>query len=97
MMLPNLESHGITRYVLESREEAQDKTDVALALSMRAKGLCKRIDLAHLKATEDSRLWIPAQLLGAYRDMRCGVSDRATFHDAWNQISPHVNTMEIML
>lgn len=97
LMLPHLESLGVSRYVLESREGPQDKADVALLLSLRAKGMCREIEIEHLKGSNDSRLWVPDQVLGAYGDMRCGVGEGSAFRSAWNALSTRVNTMEIML
>lgn len=97
LLLPHLESLGVDRYVLESRGRAKDKDDVALLLSLRAKGMCRGIDLAHEEGYRDSRLWVPDQVLGAYGDMRSGVGVGDKFRRAWNLIAPTVNTMEIML
>lgn len=96
-MLPHLESLGVTRYILESREGSQDKSDVALLLSLCAKRMCREIEIEHLRGSSDSRLWVPDQVLGAYGDMRCGVGNGNEFRDAWNTLSPSVRTMEIML
>lgn len=97
LLLPHLESLGVTRYVLESREESQNKADVALLLSLRAKGLCRGIELEHMKGSADSRLWMPDQVLGAYGDMRCGVGAGDEFRQAWNALATNVTTMEILL
>ena len=97
ILLPHLESLGITRYVLESRGHAKDGDDVALLLSLRMKGMCGGIDLAHEEGYKDSRLWVPDQVLGAYGDMRSGVGEGDAFRKAWNLLAPNVNTMEIMI
>ena len=93
-MLASLESIGVTRYVLESRGSGRDAGDVGLLQSMRAKGMCRRIDLAHEVGSSDSRLWVPDQVLGAYGDVRSGVAKRS-LKEAWNALAPSVEAIEI--
>ena len=81
---------------MESRGAAKDKADVAFLLSLRAKGMCAGIDLAHEEGYRDSRLWVPDQVLGVYGDMRCGMASDA-LREPWNRLSPSVSTSEIWL
>lgn len=94
VMLPRLEAMGVNRYILESRESFRDRGDVGLLQSLRAKGVCGGIDLVHIQGSDDARLWIPDQVLGAYGDLRSGVA-KASLKSAWNRLSPSVNTVEI--
>lgn len=82
------------RYILEARGSERDRGDIGLLQSLRAKGVCKDIDLVHVLPSEDSRLWVPDQVLGAYGDLRSGVA-KETLRKAWKHLSPSVNTVEI--
>lgn len=93
-LLPRLESFGIDRYVLESRGDAKDKQDMLMLAALRSKGICKFIRLVHKDGREDSHLWIPDQVLGAYGDIRSGVA-KDSLRSEWNRLSSKVTTVEI--
>lgn len=95
-MLLSLEAIGVSRYVLESRGRSKDKLDVALLLSMRAKGLCGSIDLTHEIGRSESRLWIPDQVLGAYGDAHCGLLGDE-LEAAWGRLRLCIDEIEINL
>lgn len=94
--MPQLESLGVSEYVLESRGPSRDKQDVALLLSLRAKGLCKEIDLAHASGDKDAHLWVPDQVLGAYGEARTQTGT-AKVREAWSSLRPRVSVQEVPL
>lgn len=78
-LLPLLEGMGVAKLVMESRFPAADAKDVAHFRSMRKKGLVSAIELAFADPSEDHRLWVPDQILGAYSD----AAVRSQAVDAW--------------
>ena len=63
-------------------------------MSDKARALCRTMRIDHMEGWQDSRLWIPDQVLGAYGDVRSGVA-KTSLRDEWNHLSPSVNIMEI--
>ncbi len=86
ILLPFLESRGVEELVLESREERDNKRDVALLLAARSKHLVGRIDLHHEPGPQNPLLWLPDQLIGAYGDSICNIEKTLSWNLAWRKV-----------
>lgn len=93
-LLPELESNGVSFFVLESRGNQKDKKDIELLLSMRRKGLIDEIEIAHKRAENEPKLWIPDQILGAYGDSLCETSGVKHWDNYWNDIERNIQILE---
>ena len=64
LLLPLLASAGVSRVVMESRSESQDKRDREMAVILTRKGWIGSLRLYHARGEDEPRLWIPDQILG---------------------------------
>jgi hypothetical protein len=69
-----LEENGVQQLILENRDIRQDRRDEQLFFAAKRANVIQNIEITHRSGAADSRLWIPDQILGAYRDV-CQGSD----------------------
>lgn len=67
--LADMQVHHIT---LESRQQAQNKKDIAHIVALQAQGQSAGIRLRHVRGGDDPLLWIPDAVLGALNSARLG-------------------------
>ena len=73
---PVLESeYGAKLFILEGRRKGQDEKDLKLVSALRSRKFIGSIRAEHMAGDSDARLWLPDQLLGAYRDAKAGSDD----------------------
>ena len=94
-LLPELEARGVGKLVLEARDESKNGKDIELLMSLRRKGGVKVIDVVHMRADDEPRLWLPDQVLGAYGDVLCGSRGCDKWRDAWFGISRQVEVVNV--
>lgn len=90
----SVQQQGITRMVLESRGKKSDKSDIALLLAQRNRGLEEDFDFTHQRGAENKMLWVPDQVLGAYGDFKCAV-DMGKYGNAWETLYEKIRIVEI--
>lgn len=87
-LIPYFESCGVGERVLESREERDNKRDVALLLAARSKHLVSSIDLRHEPGPQNPLLWLPDQVIGTYGDAICNAKKPHSWHLEWERVEP---------
>lgn len=97
LLLVELESRGIDVLVLEARDEEKDKKDIALLLSMRQKGLASTIDIVHMRAEDEPKLWISDQILGAYGDRLCANKGATQWENSWSNVEERIEILNTPL
>lgn len=91
-LLPALEARGMTMLVLESRGRINDRRDIELLLALRRQSaLSGKLDISHKAGNEDSRLWIPDQILGVFGD-----AATASTNEARNELGGLINSIEVL-
>lgn len=70
-LIRKLEDKGVHRLVLESRGTADDKRDIRFVDSLRSSKLVTDLRIEHVRGSDEPRLWLPDQVLGAYGDYLC--------------------------
>ncbi|MBQ9043968.1 MAG: hypothetical protein IJ111_14285 [Eggerthellaceae bacterium] len=85
-ILPLLESRGVELFVLESRGKALDKRDVKLLDGLKGSRIVSTIRLEHVRGSDEPRLWVADQVLGAYGDARARAGD-----DRWEPLADRVS------
>lgn len=94
VLILRLQADGITKLVLESRNEAHDKRDRELLVSMRRKGEVFGFDLEHVSGKSEPLLWVPDQILGAYGEVVTkGVNKR--WVSTWERLKDAIELVEI--
>lgn len=79
VLLPLLGSAGVGRVVMESRSDALDKRDREMAVNLIRKGWLGSVVLAHMRGSDEPRLWVPDQILGAQGH----VDAKGAAHEDW--------------
>ena len=93
-LILRLQSAGITKLVLESRNDVHDKRDRELLVSMRRKGEAFGFDLEHVPGKSEPLLWVPDQLLGAYGEViTSGTNTR--WKSVWEQLKRRIEIVEV--
>ena len=69
--LSEMHVHNVT---LESRQEAQNKRDIAHIVALQGQGQSAGIRLRHVRGGDDPLLWIPDAVLGALNSVHLGKS-----------------------
>jgi hypothetical protein len=78
-LLQILDADGVRQLVLENRDFRQDQRDEQLfSVAQQTCGI-KTVEMIHVSGFDDSRLWIPDQILGAYCDMCRGAEGYGDF------------------
>lgn len=67
--LSEMHVHNVT---LESRQEAQNKRDLAHIVALQGQGQSAGIRLRHVRGGDDPLLWIPDAVLGALNSVHLG-------------------------
>lgn len=67
--LSEMHVHNVT---LESRQEAQNRRDVAHIVALQGQGQSAGIRLRHVRGGDDPLLWIPDAVLGALNSVHLG-------------------------
>ncbi|MBK4179123.1 hypothetical protein GWO66_09960 [Corynebacterium macginleyi] len=62
----------VRNVTLESRQEAQNRRDVAHIVALQGQGQSAGIRLRHVRGGDDPRLWIPDAVLGALNSVHLG-------------------------
>ena len=78
-MIGILIGQGVNELVLEARDSKLDRRDIQLVNAIKSKQRGLAFTIHHRRGSEDSRLWIPDQVLGAYGDQLCF----SEFDDEW--------------
>ena len=78
-MIGILIGQGVDELVLEARDSKLDRRDVQLMNAIKSKQRGLTFTIRHRRGSEDARLWIPDQVLGAYGDQLCF----SEFGDEW--------------
>lgn len=97
LLLMELESLGVSKLIMESRQELLDKRDVDCLMFARRTKSISRIDLAHVLGEEDSRLWMPDQILGAFGECARRPEKSPTWSDAWKKTIEHLSIKNLDL
>lgn len=95
-LLPYLEGRGIDLLTLESRGTINDRRDVEMLLAMRRSCSVGRIDICHRRGEEDTGLWVPDQVLGAYAENRL-MPEASDQSDSWKQLEKSIHTIRVEL
>ena len=97
VLLPLLGSAGVDRVVMESRSEAQNKRDREMAVSLIRKGWLGDVTLAHKRGSDEPRLWVPDQILGAQGHVDAKGSAHENWVLEWRRLKQRVERREIAL
>lgn len=93
LLLPELEAAGIGTLILESRVLKLNDKDIEMLDAMRAKRVVSGIELRHVHASDEPKLWVPDQVLGAYGDCLCG-DGRDAWRQSWEKILPSITVLQ---
>ena len=97
LLLPQLERTGVDMLVLESRVLKLDGKDIDMLQAMRARKFVGSINVSHEHASDEPRLWIPDQILGAYGDWLVDAAAGDRWGAAWNDILSSLTVLETSL
>ena len=89
LVLPELEKMGVSSLVLESRVLQLNDKDVDMLQAMRRKKQVSSLALRHAHASNEPRLWVADQILGAYGDWLCG-KEMGKWEESWADILPTI-------
>ncbi|GAB3695277.1 hypothetical protein [Corynebacterium nasicanis] len=67
-----LSNVGVTEVVVESRQEVQNKRDIAHVVALQTQGQCPDIRVRHERGGDNPLLWLPDVVLGAYNSTFLG-------------------------
>lgn len=95
-ILIELESRNIVQLLLESRQDRLDKRDKDCLLYARRAKAISTIDVAHSRGSDDARLWLPDQILGAYGENKKANAD-TRWLEHWEQIRDKIEVLKISL
>ena len=94
ILLPELERAGVQTLILESRVLQLDGKDIDMLQAMRARKFIESIAVDHAHASEEPRLWVPDQVLGAYGDWLCDERESKKWGDPWEKILKDLKVLE---
>ncbi len=97
VLLPELERAGVDTLVLESRVLQLNDRDIDMLQAMRARKFVEAIALEHAHASDEARLWVPDQILGAYGDWLCDEREARKWGDSWLEILSGLKVLEARL
>ena len=87
-MIGILVDQGVEELVLEARDSRLDLRDVQLVDTIKSKQKGLSFSIHHVRGSEDPRLWVPDQVLGAYGDQLCLTELSDDWLEAWQQLEP---------
>jgi len=94
VLLQSLESDGVNLLNLESRWRQEDKADLDMVFALQNRKLIKNIRVRHVASgTDDPRLWMPDQVLGAVGDILCGTGNPSAWSRAWEAVDKRVKIL----
>ncbi len=96
-MVGILVEQGVKELVLEARDSSLDKRDIQLVDTIKSKHHGLAFAIHHRKGSEDPRLWIPDQVLGAYGDQLCLTELDDDWLCAWHSLEPRTKFVAIDL
>ena len=94
VLLPMLESEGVTRLVMESRFPAADARDADHFRALRKRGYVSALELHFADPAREHRLWVPDQILGAWGEAATGAV-HASWEAEWGRISGSVTVVNV--
>ena len=97
-LVPLLASDDVTSLVLESRGAKSDLRDDYIMDALRSRGLAGDMRLAHRRGTDEPRLWVPDQILGAFGDGLCGeFGGNPRWNAAWRALESGLRMESVRL
>lgn len=98
VLLPALETKGISLLILESRGRLNDSRDIELLLSLRRSGAVSEIEIDHRRGSDDETLWVPDQILGAFAEIELeGKTGLICAENNWAKISEKLAILQARL
>lgn len=94
LLLPELETRGVGLLTLESRVLQMDRKDIDMLQALKSKGAVPEMRLSHAHASDEPRLWVVDQILGAYGDWLCDDEAPRKWGDAWDEILGKLTVLE---
>ncbi len=94
LLLPELERAGVETLVLESRVLQLNGKDIDMIQAMRARKFVESISIDHAHASDEPRLWVPDQILGAYGDWLCNEKASEDWGECWEEIFSKLTVLE---
>lgn len=93
-LLPELECRGVGLLTLESRVLQMDHKDIDMLQALKSKGAVPDLRLNHAHASDEPRLWVVDQILGAYGDWLCDNGAPRKWGNAWEEILGRLTVLE---
>lgn len=78
-MMEALADDGVFDFVPGGRDSRLDGRDARLVGPVKSRGRLRNLRVSHMRGSEEPRLWVPDQVLGAYGDQLC----LEEFDDRW--------------
>lgn len=94
LLLPELEARGVELLTLESRVLQMDRKDIDMLQALKSKGVVPDMRLRHAHASDEPRLWVVDQILGAYGDWLCNDDAPHKWGNAWEEILSRLTVLE---
>ena len=94
LLLPELEALGVGLLTLESRVLQMDRKDIDMLQALKSKGAVPDMSLSHAHASDEPRLWVVDQVLGAYGDWLCDGDAPRKWGNAWEEILGRLTVLE---
>lgn len=94
LLLPELEARGVGLLTLESRVLQMDRKDIDMLQALKSKGAVPDMRLSHAHASDEPRLWVVDQVLGAYGDWLCDDDAPRKWGNAWEEILGRLTVLE---
>ncbi|MBR3327835.1 MAG: hypothetical protein IKG22_10995 [Atopobiaceae bacterium] len=92
-----LDHDDVNVLVLEGRDSALNKRDIQLVDALKSRGQRTKLVVQHKEGSEEPRLWVPDQVLGAYGDQLCLDRLDTSWLDAWRTLEEHTRLQIIDL